>query len=89
MDIENKAEAGVFDPVTAADKAAERVIRRELRARHPDHGVLGEEYGATHRASPMTLGDRPDRRHQSLHHRRADLGHADRPSDGEGRACSG
>ncbi len=42
--VENKAQAG-FDPVTAADKAAERVIRKRLAELHPDHGILGEEFG--------------------------------------------
>lgn len=35
-----------FDPVTEADRAAEAAIRRAITARYPDHGVLGEEYGA-------------------------------------------
>jgi histidinol phosphatase-like enzyme (inositol monophosphatase family) len=35
-----------FDPVTAADKGAEAAIRQAIAARFPDHGVLGEEYGA-------------------------------------------
>lgn len=44
--VENKhARAGGFDPVTVADKKAERAIRRELRARLPDHGMVGEELG--------------------------------------------
>ncbi|MBV9921213.1 MAG: histidinol-phosphatase [Pseudonocardia sp.] len=30
-------------PVTAADRAAERLVRDELAQRHPDDGVLGEE----------------------------------------------
>jgi histidinol phosphatase-like enzyme (inositol monophosphatase family) len=34
-----------FDPVTAADRGAEAAIRQAIAARHPDHGVLGEEYG--------------------------------------------
>lgn len=38
--------AGGFDPVTAADRAAEQVMR-DLLARHrPDDGILGEEFGA-------------------------------------------
>ena len=32
-----------FDPVTEADKGAERAIRELIDARYPDHGVLGEE----------------------------------------------
>jgi len=34
---------GPKDPVTAADAASERVIRRLLRKRYPDVGFLGEE----------------------------------------------
>lgn len=45
--VDDKGAAGGsgFDPVTAADKAAERVISRALRERFPDHGLVGEEYG--------------------------------------------
>jgi len=32
--------------VTAADRAAERAIRKAIRARFPDHGIVGEEYGS-------------------------------------------
>src|SRR5262245_58480207 len=32
-------------PVTEADREAERTIVDVLRARHPDHGTLGEEHG--------------------------------------------
>ena len=45
MDVENKAGPGAFDPVTAADKAAERIIRKHIAEAHPDHAILGEEYG--------------------------------------------
>src|SRR5687767_6385282 len=31
------------DPVTAVDRAIEQVVRTELRARFPSHGILGEE----------------------------------------------
>ena len=43
-DITNKLEGG-FDPVTEADRAAERAIRRLIGERYPDHAILGEEYG--------------------------------------------
>jgi histidinol phosphatase-like enzyme (inositol monophosphatase family) len=43
--ITNKNEIG-FDPVTHADKEAERVIREEILRTFPDHGILGEEHGA-------------------------------------------
>lgn len=55
LEIENKAATGKpLDPVTAADRAAERVIRRHLAKAHPDHGILGEEYGAADGTSPWT-----------------------------------
>jgi histidinol phosphatase-like enzyme (inositol monophosphatase family) len=42
-----------FDPVTEADRAAETVIRRMIRATFPDHGIIGEEFE----------DDRPDAEH--------------------------
>ncbi|ACS85587.1 histidinol-phosphate phosphatase [Musicola paradisiaca Ech703] len=36
-----------FDPVTDADREAERVIRALIAARYPEHAMLGEEFGAT------------------------------------------
>lgn len=42
--VDNKL-TNAFDPVTAADKAAERAMRRLIEAEFPDHGILGEEYG--------------------------------------------
>jgi len=45
--IENK-KAGGFDPVTAADRAAEQTMRAMIRKQFPDHGILGEEYGSEH-----------------------------------------
>jgi histidinol phosphatase-like enzyme (inositol monophosphatase family) len=35
-----------FDPVTAADKTAERVMREMILARYPEHGIIGEEESA-------------------------------------------
>jgi histidinol phosphatase-like enzyme (inositol monophosphatase family) len=34
-----------FDPVTEADKGAERAIRALINQTFPDHGIIGEEYG--------------------------------------------
>ena len=53
MAIDNKAAQG-FDPVTAADRGAERAIREVLAKRHPDHAILGEEFGAQTSQSPYT-----------------------------------
>jgi histidinol phosphatase-like enzyme (inositol monophosphatase family) len=47
--LTNKQDRG-FDPVTEADRGAERAIRALIAARYPEHGVIGEEYGE----------DRPD-----------------------------
>lgn len=44
--VDNKL-AGDFDPVTEADRAAERAIRAIIEAEYPGHSILGEEYGAT------------------------------------------
>lgn len=41
---DNKAAAG-FDPVTGADRAAERALRAAIEARYPEHGIWGEEFG--------------------------------------------
>lgn len=41
----NKQGPGAFDPVTEADKGAERAIRALIEERYPAHGVIGEEYG--------------------------------------------
>lgn len=45
--VTNKAGDGTFDPVTVADRAAERAIGRALADRWPDHGLIGEELGCT------------------------------------------
>lgn len=44
-EVDNKYSVG-FDPVTEADRAAERAIRKIIGESFPDHGILGEEYGA-------------------------------------------
>jgi myo-inositol-1(or 4)-monophosphatase len=44
--VSNKAAGRAFDPVTAADRSAEEVISRLIARHWPDHGIVGEEYGA-------------------------------------------
>ena len=44
LDEKNKLDAG-FDPVTAADRAAEAAMREVLDRRRPDDAILGEEFG--------------------------------------------
>jgi myo-inositol-1(or 4)-monophosphatase len=43
--VEDKGAAG-FDPVTLADRAAEAAMRQLIGQRYPEHGIVGEEYGA-------------------------------------------
>nr|WP_210341756.1 histidinol-phosphatase [Rhizobium setariae] len=43
--VANKV-AGGFDPVTEADRETEKAIRALIRAEFPEHGILGEEFGA-------------------------------------------
>jgi histidinol-phosphatase len=40
-------------PVTAADREAEELLRREIRRRFPDHGILGEEFGEEEGSAPV------------------------------------
>ena len=49
---DNKASTG-FDPVTEADRAAERALRAAIEQRFPDHGIWGEEYGMSRAEAPI------------------------------------
>ncbi|MCO5065038.1 MAG: histidinol-phosphatase [Rhizobiaceae bacterium] len=44
-DVSNKVQGG-FDPVTEADRQAEKAIRALINDSYPGHGILGEEFGA-------------------------------------------
>jgi myo-inositol-1(or 4)-monophosphatase len=47
MAIDNKDQSAgrnSFDPVTAADRNAEKAMRKHLALAHPDHGIIGEEF---------------------------------------------
>lgn len=43
--IHDKGGKAGFDPVTAADRDAERAINRYLARYHPEHAIFGEEHG--------------------------------------------
>ena len=45
--VDNKAGDRAFDPVTSADRDAEKAIARKLAGIFPDHGMIGEEFGET------------------------------------------
>ena len=44
--VEDKSASQDFDPVTEADRAAEAVMRRLIKANFPQHGIVGEEFGS-------------------------------------------
>jgi len=46
LSVEDKSDGGSFDPVTAADRAAEQAMRAVIRRTFPGHGIIGEEFGA-------------------------------------------
>jgi myo-inositol-1(or 4)-monophosphatase len=45
LGVDNKSAGHDFDPVTEADRAAEAVMRRLIKASFPRHGIVGEEFG--------------------------------------------
>lgn len=52
--VENKGGAGHFDPVTEADRAAEKKMRGLIEQAFPDHGIAGEEFGEKPGSSPFS-----------------------------------
>lgn len=46
--VETKAD---LSPVTIADRETERLLRHKIELRFPDHGILGEEFGAVRESS--------------------------------------
>ncbi len=52
--VENKSLCDLFDPVTEADREAERVMRELIERQHPDHGVAGEEFEDRQASGPFT-----------------------------------
>jgi myo-inositol-1(or 4)-monophosphatase len=46
LSVENKSLSGGFDPVTAADRAAETAMRALIKGTFPAHGIIGEELPA-------------------------------------------
>ena len=43
--VDDKRTQGRYDPVTQADREAERIIRERIEAVYPQHGIFGEEFG--------------------------------------------
>ena len=51
--VQNK-QAEDWDPVTEADKSAERAIRAAIEKTYPTHSIIGEEYGEKKGSSAYT-----------------------------------
>src|SRR3984893_18259353 len=49
LGVENKSRSGGFEPVTAADRAAEAAMRTLIKRTFPEHGIIGEEFGIERR----------------------------------------
>ena len=43
--VSNKLKGIGYDPVTSADKAFEKFIRKEIKKKFPNHQIIGEEFG--------------------------------------------
>lgn len=50
----NLASGSPFDPVTEADKSAEKAIRAIIDAERPQDGIIGEEFGEKKSANGLT-----------------------------------
>lgn len=48
LEVEDKSDES---PVTKADKEVEQILRRLIQKDFPTHGILGEEFSASHRES--------------------------------------
>ena len=77
LSIDNKS-ASDFDPVTEADRAAEAVMRRLIKANFPQHGIVGEEFGNEREDAEYVWVLDPIDGTKSFIARLSDLGHADR-----------
>jgi histidinol phosphatase-like enzyme (inositol monophosphatase family) len=51
LDVVRKADSS---PVTVADRETELKMRELIESRHPDHGIVGEEFGVRKAKSPFT-----------------------------------
>lgn len=54
LSVENKKLKGTFDPVTAADRAAETAMRALIGKHFPAHGIVGEEFDDVKSDAPYT-----------------------------------
>ena len=52
--VSNKLKGRGYDPVTTADKAFEKFIRKEINKKFPAHQIIGEEFGHQKSKSDFT-----------------------------------
>ena len=52
--ISNKLQGRGYDPVTTSDKAFEKLIRKEINKKFPNHQIIGEEFGSKKTKSDFT-----------------------------------
>tara|TARA_B100000767_G_scaffold121817_1_gene116080 strand:- start:140 stop:946 length:807 start_codon:yes stop_codon:yes gene_type:complete len=52
--VSNKIKGSGYDPVTSADKAFEKFIRKEINKKFPKHQIIGEEFGHQKTKSDFT-----------------------------------
>lgn len=52
LEIDDKGEGDHYDPVTQADRNAERAMRSVIERAFPEDGIWGEEYGWSREGSP-------------------------------------
>jgi len=73
LSIDNKSTSHDFDPVTEADRAAEAVMRRLIKANFPQHASSARN-SAANAKTRICSGAGSDRRHQILYRGLPDLG---------------
>ncbi|AOR65450.1 histidinol-phosphatase [Pectobacterium wasabiae] len=95
--IETKPKEGFrFDPVTEADRQAERVMREHITRHYPEHAIMGEEFGLSGEGPVRWVLDPVDGTRPFLcglpvwgtligllHHERAVMGMMSQPFTGE------
>ena len=52
--VSNKLKGKGYDPVTSADRAFEKFLRKEIKKKFPTHQVIGEEFGYQKTESDFT-----------------------------------
>ena len=52
--VSNKLQGKGYDPVTTADKAFEKFIRKKINKKFPNHQIIGEEFGHQKSKSDFT-----------------------------------